>query len=214
VGENIEKIFLEEIREKKKIGSGSFHMRGKGVKHGFSGALRTPYHFMKTKEKNKLSGEVQVSNMYETILPKKEFDLKDYDTKKTLLTRWRELYPNSKIMKEMGISGNNTLKRLIDDLDIPKKRNTGPKGPRRKAVAMATVEEKPTLLELALEPTPELEMEVEQPKAVLVTSGLHLEYNGEYNAEDLAKIFTKLQLIVDGEKNKFKISLSISECQK
>lgn len=51
----IERLFQDDIREKRKTGSGSFHKRGKGVKHGLSGALKTPYHYMKTKEKNKLN---------------------------------------------------------------------------------------------------------------------------------------------------------------
>ena len=42
--------------------------------------------------------------MYETIIPLKEFKLKDEETQKKLLTRWREIYPNAKIIKEMGFS--------------------------------------------------------------------------------------------------------------
>ena len=62
----IERLFNEDVRDKRKTGSGSFHKRGKGVKHGISGALRTPSYYMKPKEKKKLNGEVSVSFMYET----------------------------------------------------------------------------------------------------------------------------------------------------
>jgi hypothetical protein len=46
---------------------------------------------------------------------------------------------------------------------------------------------------------------------MIVTKGLHLEYNGNYDVESLNRLFTKLQLLVDGEPNKFRISLSLSE---
>jgi hypothetical protein len=45
----------------------------------------------------------------------------------------------------------------------------------------------------------------------ILTQGLHLEYNGEFDAEQLSKIFTKLQLVTDGEENKFYLSISLTE---
>ena len=54
-------------------------------------------------------------------------------------------------------------------------------------------------------------MKQETPKPILLTKGLHLEYNGTYDVEALSKIFTKLQLIIDGDTNKYNISLSLSE---
>src|SRR4051794_2157320 len=91
----VERIFNDDIREKRKAGSGSFHRRGKGVKHGMSGALRTPSFYMSNKEKKKLNGEVTVTYMYETLIPFNEFDLKDTETQKAMLTRWREIYDNA-----------------------------------------------------------------------------------------------------------------------
>ncbi len=204
--ENIEKIFKDEIREKKKIGNGAFHMRGKGVKHGFSGALRTPYHFMKTKEKKKLDGEVSVFNMYETILPKDEFLLKDKETQKLMLTRWREIYDNTLIKKEMGIS-NKPYYDLCSALEIPKKRVMQP--PRKNRGAKIN---KPSLIETVEQMALEVpEKEKPEIKPIIITKGLHLEYNGEYNSEDLNKVFTKLQLLIDGEKNNFNVSISLTE---
>ena len=84
----IERFLREDIREKKKAASGSFHKRGKGVKHGFSGALRTPSYYMSNKEKNQLNGELKVTNMYKEIISKEEFFQKDAETQKLLLTKW------------------------------------------------------------------------------------------------------------------------------
>jgi hypothetical protein len=207
----IEKLFKDDIREKKKTGSGAFHMRGKGVRHGFNGALRTPYHFMKTKEKNKLNGEVECFNMYETIIPWNEFDLKDKDQQKVLLTRWRELYPNQKIMDELGEGmgrkfNTQSFADLVNSLGCPPKQKGGSQ-PRaykpRKAKTVAI--DPPITKEEAQETIKEVR------EVMLLTKGLHLEYNGEYNSEQLTKIFTKLQLITDGEENKFVLSISITE---
>jgi hypothetical protein len=46
---------------------------------------------------------------------------------------------------------------------------------------------------------------------MIITKGLHLEYNGNYDVDSLNRLFTKLQLLIDGEPNKYRISLSLSE---
>lgn len=45
-----ERMFQDEIREKKTIGRGVFSRRGKGVKHTIRG-IKTPYDYLSTKEK-------------------------------------------------------------------------------------------------------------------------------------------------------------------
>lgn len=220
----IEKMLKEDIREKKKTGSGAFHMRGKGVKHGISGALRTPFHFMKTKEKNKLNGEVKVHNMFTTILNWNEFQLKDTETQKTLLTKWRETFSNVQTQEQLQVGrekafNTQSFADLVNALGCPPKRKGGsqPKarGPYKPRQAVAKVQ--PAPIEETTEfdfdsalPPAKLELAPEQPKTIIF-NGLNLEYNGEYNSEELTKIFTKLQLLVDGETNKFKISLALVE---
>lgn len=136
--ENIEKMFIDDIREKKRTGTGAFHMRGKGVKHGSNKALRTPSFFMKAKEKKKLDGEVVTFNMNQ-VLHKKEFETKDFETQKMLLTNWRNLYDNQTIMDEMGLSSKSQFHNLIKQLDIPKKSRWDRKGGKpRKAKAIVT----------------------------------------------------------------------------
>jgi len=225
----IEKMLKDDIREKKKTGSGAFHMRGKGVRHGFSGALRTPFHFMKTKEKNKLSGEVSVHNMFTTILNWNEWDLKDEETQKMLMTKWREIYKNTEIMDKLSEGRHAKLNTqsfadIVNALGCPPKakggsrpkENSEPKRKYAKRQAVAAVQplkEKPTGFDFdsALPPSKlELAPEPEQPK-IVIFNGLNLEYNGEYNCDELTKIFTKLQLLVDGEPNKYKISLALVE---
>lgn len=210
MAENIERIFQDDIRDKRKAGSGAFHQRGKGVKHGIGGALRTPSFFMKAKEKKKLDGEVETYNMYTTILNWTEFEQKDKETQKTLLTKWREIYPNQKIMDELAIGmgrhfNSQSFADLVNELGCPRKARGGskPREPRKPRQAMTAIT--PTIQE----EKPQEEKEIEPVK--LITNGLHLEYNGEYDAEQLSKIFTRLQLITDGEENKYTLSISLTE---
>src|SRR4051794_34210333 len=124
--ENIEKLFLEDVREKKKAGRGAFSMRGKGVKHGISGALRTPFHFMKTKEKKKLDGEVVSYNM-NSLMTYHDFEQKDFETKKMLMTQWRTMYQNNEIMDAFFDEGKGkrfnaqSFANLVNELGCPPK---------------------------------------------------------------------------------------------
>lgn len=204
--ENIERVFQEEIREKKRIGSGVYSRRGKGVKHGISGALRTPYHYMTNKEKKKLNGEVETYSMYETVLEKNEFLTKDLDLQKLMLTRWREIYDNDLIKEAMGMT-NKAYHDLVNELELPKKRRSG-----RPVGSKATATPKPKKTEEIKKPVEIKEkVSIGEVKPIIITNGLHLEYNGNYNAEDINKILMKLQLLVDGEENKFNLSISLSE---
>ena len=213
MAENIERIFQDDIREKRKAGSGAFHQRGHGVKHGIGGALKTPSYFMKTKEKKKLDGEVRTFNMYTTILNWTEFELKDKETQKTLLTKWREIYPNQKIMDELAIGkskhfNTQSFADLVNELGCPPKIRGGSKPRKERQPRQAMTAIMPTTQEQ--KPQEEREKEIQQP-IKLITNGLHLEYNGDYDAEQLSKIFTRLQLITDGEENKYTLSISLTE---
>lgn len=222
MSENIERIFQDEIREKRKAGNGVFSRRGKGVKHGISGALKTPYHYMTKKERNALNGAVEVSNVYTSILDWEEWCTRDKETQKLLMTKWREIYPNQTIMDQLQVGrdkhfNSQSFADIVNGLGCPTKLRGGskPKTERKKkSVAITSIQEKsPTLLELAESPQLEFEVPQQEIKQVLITKGLYLEYNGEYDQDQLSKIFTKLQLLIDGEPNKFKISLSLSEVE-
>ena len=222
----VERIFNDDIRDKRKAGSGSFHRRGKGVKHGMSGALRTPSFYMSNKEKKKLNGEVEVTNMYETLIPFNEFNLKDTETQKALLTKWREIYDNASIRLELGIS-NKAFYDLVSDLEIPKKRRVEDRDqrnkpkqakvsvtPKPKKSLMETVEflgEEREVLEVKKEVIKEVEKVEKEITPVLVTTGMQLTYNKIYGEEELNNIFTKCQIMVEGENKKFQLTLSLTE---
>jgi hypothetical protein len=209
-------IFDLEVREKKnqaylnKARTGS-----KGGSRSRKG-MNTPYDYLSSKEKKSLSGEVRVGNMYTTILNWTEWENKDKETQKNLLTKWREIHSNSKIMESLSDGRRTKLNSqsyadIVNDLGCPKKirNNTGPRKAKAKAVAVTPVME--SQLEFA-EPQEEVKQDIkDHVQTMILTKGLHLEYNGNYDVDSLNRLFTKLQLLIDGEPNKYRISLSLSE---
>lgn len=194
-------------------------MRGKGVKHGISGAFRTPSYFMTNKEKKSLDGKVETFNMYETIIPIEEFKLKDEQMQKAMLTKWREIYDNMKIRKELGVS-NKAFYDLVAELNLPKKtRVEGPKRAGRPNMVKAEIKEKESpkknLLDLVEEAVKEEELKLKEKTAevspVLVSNGITFNYNQISDIETLNRILTKCQLLMDGEPHKFRLEISMTE---
>lgn len=211
---NAERVFYQDIREKKRASTGAFHKKGHGVKHGIGGALKTPSYFMKEKERKKLNGECVSFNMYETILPRKEFEaIQDFEKQKAMFARWREIYPSKKIMEEMGVNSPSYISKYLNKFDLPKKQRGGTRsgsGAKEKQKSVAVTQPQQLTLSYINEEIPQKQTE---QLVKLITNGLHLEYNGTYDAEQIGKIFTKLQLLTDGETNKFKLNISISEVE-
>ncbi|EOO11284.1 hypothetical protein [Bacillus cereus] len=114
--ENIEKIFKQEVREKKRIGSNIFSRVS--TRKGGS-YFHVPYLHMSKKEQKKLSGEVRAYNMYE-IISIEEFKKKSKDEQKMLFEAWREKHTNGQIIQGMGIS-KGSFSKWMDDLNIERK---------------------------------------------------------------------------------------------
>ena len=220
----IARMLQQENREKKKIGS-NIHSRT-GTR-GYIGKMLFPSDIMSRKDKYnyRKNGKVKTYKMNELILTKDQFEQKDEETQRLLMTRWRELYSNKEIMESMGVRGNAAFHNLITSLGVPRKTRIGAGRPpmnknKTKAAAAAKKEKAVAAQRNALEVQPQQQPQqqaqqvlvMDEPQQVeLIKTGLNLEYIGEYNAEQLSKIFTKLQLIIDGEENKFSIKISLRE---
>ena len=101
---DIEKLFTQEIRDKKKAGSGSFHKRGKGMRNGIKGVMKTQRDMLKGKAKKEYEkpGELIVFNLKD-IISREEFFKKSEAEQKQLLQVWRENYQNDVICSKSGI---------------------------------------------------------------------------------------------------------------
>jgi hypothetical protein len=119
-----EGLFDLEVREKQRE---RFNLKSKTGARGGSKSrkgVRTAYDFLKPKEKKLLNGEVESYNMYTTILNWNEWQTKDKETQKNLLTKWREIYPNTKIMEELAIGreknfNTQSFADLVNGLGVP-----------------------------------------------------------------------------------------------
>ena len=218
----IDKEFKNEIYEKKKLTYGNRAKTSAGGRRASFRGVKTEYDFMNREERKQLNGEVITTNLNDIVIKKEQFDLCSKEKQRELLTHWRELYENTYIMEQMGIRGSNTFHKYIKGLDIPKKPRGGSRGnnggrPRKAATATIKQEKAPQINLKFEEPAIQdevIEIEtIQQPiKSILQTvEGLQLEYNGIYNAEQLSKIFTKLQLMTDGEECKFQLNIKLTE---
>ena len=117
----IDKLFRDEVAEKKRAGRGIFS-RVSTRKGGTNQALRTPYLYMSNREKRNLNGEVEVFNMNE-ILKWNEFNALKEDRQLELMKHWRVKYLTKEIKEGLGVSNYvfyKTLKRLGLELDESK----------------------------------------------------------------------------------------------
>lgn len=116
---DISKLFYEDIRNKKMIGSNIFS-RTSTRKGGTNKALKTPYLYMSGKERNKLNGEV-VSYSMKDVIPYSQFIEKDEDEQKRLLTYWRKNIRVDDIIRDLGVS-SKAFYDLVDKFNLPKLR--------------------------------------------------------------------------------------------
>ncbi|MFI8671855.1 hypothetical protein ACIGIJ_18550 [Bacillus paranthracis] len=115
--EDVERLFREEIRNKKRVGSNIFS-RVSTRKGGSNQALRTPYLYMTRKERKNLNGEVRVYNMSD-IISYDEFINKSEKEQRELLVFWRKNFKTKEIIEGMGVS-KNPIYKLLDKYDIPR----------------------------------------------------------------------------------------------
>jgi hypothetical protein len=195
-------LFQQEINSKQRE---RHNLRSKTGSKGSSKSrkgLRTSYDFLSKKERKNLSSEVSVKNLFDLLLTRKEFDQYPKEKQKEILTHWREIYPNSKIMEALEIKSQGTFNNFMDQLEIPKKRTYKKRIPQPKVRKESAVD---VVTNGAAVDPPKRETNN------ISLDGLLLNYNGSYSSEQLARIFTKLQLIIEGEEIKYKVSISIQE---
>jgi hypothetical protein len=102
MGEDIERLFYSDVREKKIAGYGASHKAS--TRKGFRGAVRTPYDFMSRSEKAKLNGEVVSYSMYEQVLKIDEFKALTPEQRTNALKVWIESHARVDLAKELGIT--------------------------------------------------------------------------------------------------------------
>jgi transposase len=194
---NFERFFADDIREKKKIGSGAFHRRGKGVKHGI-GSFRFTFENMSRKEKREYTkpSEVRVTNMFDNVLPRAEFEELTNEQQKNALVMWRDKYNTKEIQKGMGIA-SATYYNYVDKFDLPKL----PRGTasHKKKKEKTNVNQTVNVIQQAPQTAP------------VSLNGVNYNLNGVYTVEEIQSKIEKLALLLEGEKSKFQIKIDVNE---
>jgi hypothetical protein len=207
-----EKLFNQEVREKKRTASG---VHSKTGKNGYVGNMRFPSDIMSRKDKynHRKAGKVVTTQLYEEILPVDEFEALETYEQKNRMAYWRNVYTNKEITTAMGIH-NNRFYKIVKGLELPKAPRVDRKEPR-KATAIKTQakQEKAVAVEPSPIKAPEPETKPEPVQEILV-DGIHLVFSGTYSPELIQKKLGKFELMLEDETDDFYVELRLIQKQK
>ncbi|WP_366922111.1 helix-turn-helix domain-containing protein [Metallumcola ferriviriculae] len=109
----VQYIFEQDIKDKKRIGTGVFSKTGK---KGYVGKMRTPYDLMSAQEKRQLNtNKVVTYSVYDTIMSYDDFKTLDELERTRILAEYLKRFSRKKISEEWGVkpySVNNWVSQL------------------------------------------------------------------------------------------------------
>jgi hypothetical protein len=197
-----EKLFYNDVREKKKAANGVHYKTGL---KGFVGKMRFPSDIMSRKDKYnyRKAGRVMTTNMYDEILTIDEFDQLETHEKKNRMAYWRNERSNKEILKGMGIS-NKKYYDIVAELDLPK----APRAPRstNKSEKAKSNTNTPSRVEKQQERTPEA-AEVQE----ILVDGLHLVYHGTKQPEEIQRQLKKFIALLEEETDEYYFELKLMQ---
>jgi hypothetical protein len=207
-----EKLFNQEVRDKKRTATGVHSKRGK---NGYVGKMRFPSDIMSRKEKYnyRKAGKLMVTNMYDEILTVEEFEELETQEKRNRLSYWRNVYTNKEILEAMGIA-NGRFYKIVKELDLPKAPRVDRNEPKKGKVIKVQREQEKAVA-VAPSPIKEPEKEVKpEPVQEILVNGIHLGFNGTYSPEMIQKKLAKFELMLEDETDDFYIELKIVQKRK
>jgi hypothetical protein len=209
---HIERMFYDEIRDKKKTASGVHHKTGK---NGYVGTMKFPSDIMNRKEKMRYrkAGKVVTSNIFDEVLPIEEFEQLETYEKRNRLQYWRNEKPNKEILKGMGIS-NKRYYEIVSELELPKAPRIKSTEPRKgTAIKKNTSSQKSVPAVQKVIEVPEPPKEEAKVQEVIV-NGLNVIFTGTYSAEKIEKQLTKFMLLLDSEEDDFYVEFRLMQKSK
>jgi hypothetical protein len=208
-----EKIFYDEIRDKKKetalLRTATQHKRLGAKKVLFATDLMS----RKDKLKHTKAGRVMTTNMYENILPIAEFEiLEDYE-KRNRLQYLRSKYSAKELQTAMGTNSKRYYE-IIKELDLPKApRTKAGQEPKPRKAAIRRQEPAAIAIQSNLEMEPQAPTQTPEPVQKIIVNGLNLEFNGTFTAEQIIKQFLKFGALLEEEEDKYYIELRLQQKQ-
>ncbi|MEK4678162.1 MULTISPECIES: hypothetical protein [Bacillus] len=213
----VQRVLQEEIRERKRIASGVHHKTGK---RGYVGKMLFPTDMLKGKEKRSYqkASKVEISNMYETMMSRTEFEMLPVEQQKQMLQGYRMHFHMKDIVKHWKMS-TTKLYSLIKELELPalpkenvvakrkesrqKNRKTGKQTkPKQREVL-------PPIEQISLFDT-DSEVVHRIPVAAPI-QGYRTTLSGVYSSEELINRLLKMGAVLEGEETMFRVQLVIEE---
>ena len=207
-----EKLFNQEVRDKKRTASG---VHSKTGKRGYVGKMRFPSDIMSRKEKYnyRKAGKVVTTQLYNEIISIEEFEELEIYAQKNMMSYWRNVYTNKEILEAMGIN-NGRFYKIVKELNLPKAPRVDRQEPRKgKGVKVQGKQEKA----IAVEPSPIIMPEAEtkpEPVQEILVDGIHLVFSGTYSPELIQRKLGKFELMLEDETDDFYIELRLIQKQK
>ena len=211
-----EKLFNQEVRDKKRTASG---VHSKTGKNGYVGKMRFPSDIMSRKEKynHRKAGKVMITQMYETIISIEEFEALETYEQKNMMAYWRNVYTNKEITQAMGIH-NNRFYKIVKRLELPKAPRVDRHEPRKsQPIKVQGTPKKAIAVEPSPIMTPEAEAKTEtkpEPVQEVLVDGIHLVFSGTYSPELIQRKLGKFELMLEDESDDFYIELRLIQKQK
>lgn len=132
ISDYIERMFNDEVRNKKKIGRGVYNRASRTGRVGLRG-VKTASDYMTKKQIRQLSREIKMSNKYYDLNNISSWDelqaSKDNDTLIDILKNLRNSYTNKELCSGLKIS-NNRLYKIFNKYDLTTRKKTI-KNPRK-----------------------------------------------------------------------------------
>lgn len=188
--EPIDKIFEDDVYEKRLAGRIANVSRGARAK-------RYPHEMMTGKEKRDYtkSGKVQVTNMYENILPYEEFKkIEPAEKRAEVLQSWRDKFNNAQIERTWGMKTHQYYK-VVKEHGL-KTATPGNAKAKQQSIGAGSNANQRTNKNNAV---------------VLNSEGLGISYAGVFKIADLETKFTKIVGFLKDEGGAFSVSISVFE---
>lgn len=202
-----EKAFHSEVRDKKRTAASIHKKKGK---NGYVGTMRFPSDILSRKEKMEYrrSSKVTISNMYEQIMPIKDFEELETYEQKNRLQYWRNTYSNKEIFEGMGISPKRFYE-FVEKLDLPKAKRVSK--PRKAAAKKAKTEKESETIEPAeiIEAMTPSKQSVTTERYIPEEDGLHLKFIGTYKADTIQKRLSQFIALLNVENENDEIFVEV-----
>ena len=180
----VAQVYMQDVRQKKIVGQSAYKKPNRS-------RVLLPSDLIKD-WKYARNGRVKMYNMYNKIIPKKEFDRLPYSEAKAMMEYWRKHYSNKEIAEKMQI-GLSALWRLCKSLNITD---------RKPAIKASK--------DMSNEQTVRQTTETDAPTQAQDMLGMLLTIEGLYSGEELADRLVGLAQIVK-TCEKVKVSLKLND---